>query len=226
MSDISAALGLVAIVAASTRSWKSAARSRRLYEKYVQSFEGIKPPYVGPDVTEVHWFLYVVHLGTRFDRNRAATPSSRNSRSNRWRRALLQAAAFAAPLFRRGWRRGDLLVTEKVADRAVALPFHCAPQPQEQIEFIMATMKDALGQCRQPAPPLLSGGVATNSKREEKWMDVASVTLAPSGTVVEANEGETLLSVILKAIPGFPHKCEGKAQCGSCHISCSRAARA
>jgi 2Fe-2S ferredoxin len=47
---------------------------------------------------------------------------------------------------------------------------------------------------------------------------MASVTLAPSGEVVEANEGETLLSVILRAIPGFNHKCEGKAQCGSCHI--------
>jgi 2Fe-2S ferredoxin len=47
---------------------------------------------------------------------------------------------------------------------------------------------------------------------------MASVTLAPSGEVVEADEGETLLSVILRAVPGFNHKCEGKAECGSCHI--------
>jgi 2Fe-2S ferredoxin len=47
---------------------------------------------------------------------------------------------------------------------------------------------------------------------------MASVTLTPSGQVVEANEGESLLSVILKAVPGFSHKCDGKAQCGSCHI--------
>jgi len=47
---------------------------------------------------------------------------------------------------------------------------------------------------------------------------MASVTLAPSGQVVEAAEGESLLSVILKAVPGFSHKCDGKAQCGSCHI--------
>jgi ferredoxin, 2Fe-2S len=47
---------------------------------------------------------------------------------------------------------------------------------------------------------------------------MASVTLAPSGQVVEAAEGESLLSVILKAVPEFSHKCEGKAQCGSCHI--------
>jgi len=48
---------------------------------------------------------------------------------------------------------------------------------------------------------------------------MVSVTLAPSGQVVEANEGETLLSVILKAIPTFLHKCGGEAKCGSCHIS-------
>jgi ferredoxin, 2Fe-2S len=47
---------------------------------------------------------------------------------------------------------------------------------------------------------------------------MASVTLTPSGQVVEANEGESLLSVILKAVPGFSHTCDGKAQCGSCHI--------
>ena len=44
------------------------------------------------------------------------------------------------------------------------------------------------------------------------------MTLAPGGQVVEANEGETLLSAILKAIPGFTHKCDGNAKCGSCHI--------
>ena len=35
----------------------------------MKSFEGIKDPYIAPDVDEVHWFLYVVHLGTRFSRS-------------------------------------------------------------------------------------------------------------------------------------------------------------
>jgi dTDP-4-amino-4,6-dideoxygalactose transaminase len=55
--------------------------------------------------------------------------------------------------FERGWRRGDLLVTEKVADRAVALPFHSHLSP-EQIEFIMATAKDALVSANSGAAPL------------------------------------------------------------------------
>ena len=45
------------------------------------------------------------------------------------------------------------------------------------------------------------------------------ITLAPSGQTIEAIEGASILSAILAALPDFPHKCEGNAKCGSCHIS-------
>jgi dTDP-4-amino-4,6-dideoxygalactose transaminase len=142
MSDISAALGLVQL----SRLDELLERRRDTetnYSKFVQAFEGIKPPYVAPDVTELHWFLFVVHLGTRYDRK------SRDTIVEELAQEQVEAAAYSAPLhlqrhyFERGWRRGDLLVTEKVADRAVALPFHCHLLP-EQIEFIVATAKDSL----------------------------------------------------------------------------------
>lgn len=44
------------------------------------------------------------------------------------------------------------------------------------------------------------------------------LTLAPSGKEMEVAEGATLLSAILEAIPDFPHKCDGNAKCGSCHV--------
>jgi perosamine synthetase len=141
MSNIAAALGL-----AQLRRLDEILERRRLiehlYYKYVQSFEGIKPPYVGPDVTEVNWFLYVVHLGTRFTR------SSRDSIVEDLRVEQVEAAAYCNPLhlqrhyFERGHRRGDYFVTEKVADRAVALPFH-THLTEDQIFFIVETMKEA-----------------------------------------------------------------------------------
>jgi perosamine synthetase len=141
MSNIAAALGL-----AQLRRLDEILERRRLiehlYYKYVQSFEGIKPPYVGPDVTEVNWFLYVVHLGTRFTR------SSRDSIVEDLRLEQVEAAAYCNPLhlqrhyFERGHRRGDYFVTEKVADRAVALPFHTY-LTEDQISFIVETMKEA-----------------------------------------------------------------------------------
>jgi ferredoxin, 2Fe-2S len=47
---------------------------------------------------------------------------------------------------------------------------------------------------------------------------MATVTLMPSGKTVEATEGMSLLEVILNSGEAINHKCEGQAQCGSCHI--------
>jgi perosamine synthetase len=141
MSELAAALGL-----AQLKRLDEILERRRLtqnfYYKHVQSFEGIKDPYVGPDVTEINWFLYLVHLGTRFAR------SSRDAIIEDLRVENVEAAAYCNPLhlqryyFELGYRRGDFRVTEKVADRAVALPFH-THLTEDQIVFIVATMKDA-----------------------------------------------------------------------------------
>ena len=141
MSSIAATLGLAQL----QRIAEILERRRmteHLYDKHMQSFEGIKPPYVGPDVTEVNWFLYVVHLGTRFSR------SSRDAIVDDLRVEQVEATAYCNPLHLQrhyldlGYRRGDYFVTEKVADRAVALPFH-SHLTEDQIEFIVGTMKDA-----------------------------------------------------------------------------------
>ncbi|WP_454631807.1 DegT/DnrJ/EryC1/StrS family aminotransferase [Bradyrhizobium cenepequi] len=141
ISDLSAALGL-----AQLRRIDEILERRRLIEQlyatHVQSFEGIKPPYIAPDVTEVNWFVYLVHLGTRFTR------SSRDAIAEDLRVEQVEATAYSHPLhlqrhyFDLGYRRGDLLVTEKIADRAVALPFH-THLTDDQIAFIVETMKDA-----------------------------------------------------------------------------------
>jgi len=141
MSDITAALGLAQfrrlelLLARRTRV-------ERWFYQYVKSFEGIKDPYIAPDVDEVHWFLYVVHLGTRFSR------SSRDQIIEDLHTEKIEAAAYSHPLhlqryyFDIGYRRGNFFVTEKVADRAVALPLH-AHLTENQVAFIVGTMKDA-----------------------------------------------------------------------------------
>ena len=45
-----------------------------------------------------------------------------------------------------------------------------------------------------------------------------TLTMRPSGKTVTVAEGMTLLEAILSAGETIPHKCKGKAQCGSCHI--------
>jgi len=141
MSNIAAALGLAQLQRLELMLERRK-RAEYWYYDYVKSFEGIKDPYIGPDVTEVHWFLYIVHLGTRFSR------SSRDGIIDDMKKEDIEAAAYSVPLhlqpyyFDLGYRRKDFLVTEKVADRAVLLPFH-AHLTEDQIAFIVGTMKDA-----------------------------------------------------------------------------------
>src|SRR5512143_707926 len=123
MNELTAALGLTQL-GRIDQILERRKRVERLYYDYVKSFEGIKDPYIGPDVTEVHWFLYLVHLGTRFTR------SSRDAIVNDLATEKIEAAAYCQPQHLQafyanlGYRKSDFKVTEKVADRIIALPFH------------------------------------------------------------------------------------------------------
>lgn len=141
ISDMSAALGLAQL----DRLDEILARRKRVesdYSEYIQSFEGIKPPYIAPEVDEVHWMLYVIHLGTRFTR------SARNQIVDDLATAEIEVAAYCNPLHLQyfygtlGYKKGNLFVTEKVADRSLALPFH-GHLDEDTVEFIVTTAKDS-----------------------------------------------------------------------------------
>jgi 2Fe-2S ferredoxin len=44
------------------------------------------------------------------------------------------------------------------------------------------------------------------------------VTIQPSGKTITVAEGSRLLDAILESGETIQHKCDGKADCGSCHI--------
>lgn len=141
ISDMSAALGLAQL----DRLDEILARRKCVegyYSEHIQSFEGIKPPYIAPEVDEVHWMVYVVHLGTRFTR------SARNQIVDDLATAEVEVPAYCNPLHLQyfygtlGYKKGDLFVTEKIADRSLALPFH-AHLDDDTIQFIVATTKDS-----------------------------------------------------------------------------------
>ena len=142
ISDITAALGLTQLQRL-TETLTKRKQVEAWYQAQMSSFEGIKPPYIAPGVNEVHWFLYTVHLGTRF------SASSRDALVDDLETELVEASAYCQPLHLQrayiehyGYRKGDLKVTEKVADRAIALPFH-GQITEDQVAFIVKTAKDA-----------------------------------------------------------------------------------
>ncbi len=183
----------------------------RWYEEQIKSFEGIKPPYLAPDVDEVNWFLYAVHLGTRFSHStcRAIVEDMRT--------AEVEAELYSHPLYLEryyvdhGWRKGSCFVTEKVADRAIALPFH-THLTEEQIAFIVKTAKDASINVAA-AQPSISDFLTNHS-----GVNMPVISIQPSGKTIEAGEGSRLLDALKQIGEIAQHQCDGQAQCGQCHI--------
>ena len=141
MSDVTAALGLVQLQRID-RILERRKQVEDFYYDHVRSFEGIKDPYIAQDVGEVHWFLYLIHLGTRFSR------SGRDAIIHDLHTEGVESAAYCQPAHLQqyyqkvGYRKGNFLVTEKVADRAIVLPFH-GHLTEDQVGFIVKTTKDA-----------------------------------------------------------------------------------
>ncbi|OIQ71613.1 UDP-4-amino-4-deoxy-L-arabinose--oxoglutarate aminotransferase [mine drainage metagenome] len=141
IGELTAALGL-AQLARIDQILSSRKQVESWYLEQMRTFEGIKPPYLGQDVDEVHWMLYVVHLGARF------TASARRQIIDDLGADHIETAAFCLPLHQQfhyqqlGMARGQLPLTERIADRSLALPLH-AGLDADQVRFIVKTLKDA-----------------------------------------------------------------------------------
>ena len=144
MSELTAALGLAQLASLDERlamrkqveSW---------YLEHMQSFEGVKPPYISENVDEVNWMLYVVHLGKRF------SASARAQMIDDLRSSGVETAAYSHPLHQQffymntadaiGRQRGLLRDTDRIGDRALALPLH-TQLDATQVQYIVTTLMD------------------------------------------------------------------------------------
>ena len=112
------------------------------YQESMRSFEGVKELYQSPNTDFVNWFAYMVHLGTRF------SVLSRNAIVEDLCGSGIEARPFPAPLhlhpwfLARGFHKGMAPIAEKLAERAIALPFHSAMEPEEAT-MIVERFKEA-----------------------------------------------------------------------------------
>lgn len=144
MSELTAALGLAQLSDLDERLMRRK-QVETWYHQEMQSFEGVKPPYLADNVDEVHWMLYVVHLGKRF------TASARAQMIDDMKACGVETAAYSHPLHQQffymnasgavGRQRGALPDTDRIGDRALALPLHTGLDAA-QVKYIVKTLKD------------------------------------------------------------------------------------
>jgi perosamine synthetase len=141
LSDLAAAMGLAQLIGLPQRL-EQRRQAVAWYHEAMQAFEGIKPPYIAPEVDEVHWMLYVVHLGKRFG------GSSRRQMVEDLAAGGVEAAPYGQPLHLQfawqgfGVTRGALPLAERIGERMLALPLHTQLDADE-VNFIVTTLKDA-----------------------------------------------------------------------------------
>jgi perosamine synthetase len=144
MSEVTAALGLAQLAGLDERL-ALRKEAEGWYLAHMESFEGVKPPYISVDADEVNWMLYVVHLGKRF------TLSARAQMIDDLKSCGIETAAYSHPLHQQfyymntggaiGHQRGILRDTDRIGDRALALPLH-TQLDDEQVKYIVKTLKD------------------------------------------------------------------------------------
>jgi perosamine synthetase len=141
MSDLDAAIGLAQLNRIDEMLMKRK-QVETWYHAEMQSFEGIKPPYLAEHIDEVHWMLYKIHLGKRF------TGSARNQIIEDMDANNVESAIYCVPLHQQfhyqqqGWHRGLLPNTERIGDRSLTLPFH-SHLDEDEVKYIVKTLKEA-----------------------------------------------------------------------------------
>jgi perosamine synthetase len=136
MDELSAALG-VSQISRLSRFLEARARVAALYTDRLTGLDGIRPPIVRDDVT-MSWFVYVVTLAAGIDRSAVVDALATEGIPSRAYFPPLHLQPYIRERF--GTGEGMLPVTEDVAARTLALPFHNTLS-EEQVGWVV----DVLG---------------------------------------------------------------------------------
>jgi perosamine synthetase len=139
LDEMSAALGVSQFGRLDTFLAKRA-RVAQMYTERLEVFDWLRPPVVRPDVT-ISWFVYVVTLASEIDRDAVSESLAEQGIPSRAYFPPLHLQPYIRERF--GTREGMLPVTEDVARRTLALPFH-NNLPEEHVERVVSGLAHAV----------------------------------------------------------------------------------
>lgn len=138
MDEMSAALGVSQLQRLETFLVKRE-RVAQMYTERLRDFPWVRPPVVKPHV-RMSWFVYVVTLAEGLNRD----PVMRKMEALGVPTRAYFAPIHLQPYIRKqlGTRRGMLPVTESIAARTIALPFH-NNLTEEHVEIVVGALSEA-----------------------------------------------------------------------------------
>ena len=147
MIEMSAALG-VAQMERIEEILKKRQRVADIYNKKLVNVEGIKIPYILPDV-KISWFVYVIKL----DEN-IFSKTERDVVMRKLREKGINCRSYFPPIHLEsfyidmfGYKKGSFPITEKVTDLTIALPFY-NNITEKQVEYICESLETIIKEFR------------------------------------------------------------------------------
>jgi len=132
LDEMSAALGL-AQLGRIDEILDRRARVAGWYNERLAAMNAVRAPYVAPETTRMSWFVYVVRLDERIDRDALMAALEADGVPSR----PYFVPIHLQPLYRErfGHRPGDFPVTEQVARTTLALPFF-TDMSEGQVDYV------------------------------------------------------------------------------------------
>ncbi len=111
------------------------------YAERLSETPGIEIPFIAPETTRMSWFVYVIRLDAKIDRNRFA--NRLEARGVPVRPYFLPIHLQPYMIERFGCREGDFPVTEDLGRRGLAVPFS-GVMTEEQVEYVCQSIRAEL----------------------------------------------------------------------------------
>ena len=111
------------------------------YNTHLKAIDEIEIPYVSSDTTRMSWFVYVIRIAERFNRDRTA---------EKLEAAGIPVRPYFLPIHlqpymveRFGYLKDDYPVTEDLGNRSLALPFS-GVMTEDQVQLVCASLEKCL----------------------------------------------------------------------------------
>jgi perosamine synthetase len=140
LDELSAALGVAQLQRIEGLLQKRE-RVAQMYNERLAQIDGVTLPFITPTTTRLSWFVYVIRLPRGINRDTVVEKLAKRGIPSRPYFTPIHLQPFYSQTF--GYQAGDFPVTERVAERVLALPFYGGME-EEKVDYVCVNLRDAI----------------------------------------------------------------------------------
>ncbi|MCX7922472.1 MAG: DegT/DnrJ/EryC1/StrS family aminotransferase [Clostridia bacterium] len=143
LSELHAALG-VAQMERIDEILKKRDNVAHMYSSRLKHIKEVTVPYIDPQVNRTSWFVYVIRIDEKIDRNKVMQYLLESGIGCRPYFTPIHLQKYFREMF--GYKEGDFPITEQVAASTIALPFFSNLR-EDQVEYVVEKLQEAIKKC-------------------------------------------------------------------------------